>query len=79
MDMIMVGLILAGAVFFTLRSFVRIYRGQKACNCSAGCPCLSGQERFCSATNDEKGIEKGSFLFQPMVCKTLYKEYKEKK
>ncbi len=36
MDMILVSIIVAGALFFTIRSFVKIYKGEKKCACG-GC------------------------------------------
>lgn len=40
MDVIIVGVIVSAAVFFTLRSFIRIYKGEDSCSCG-GCSCRS--------------------------------------
>ena len=42
MDAIIVGVIVTAAVVFTLRSFVKIYKGEDSCQCG-GCSCGSGQ------------------------------------
>lgn len=41
MDNILVGIIVAMALLFCIRSFVKLYRGQGGCNCSSG-NCSSG-------------------------------------
>jgi hypothetical protein len=37
MDNILVGIIVALALAFCIRSFIKIYRGQGGCHCSSGC------------------------------------------
>ena len=38
MDLIIVGIIVAAALVFTVRSFVKIYKGDEKCGCG-GCSC----------------------------------------
>ena len=40
MDQILVALIVAAAVAFTIRGFIRAYKGEGGCKCS-GCSCSS--------------------------------------
>ena len=44
MESILVGVIVGGAVIYSLRRFVKIYRGEKGCSCSNGCSCSSHPE-----------------------------------
>ncbi len=37
MDNLIVGIVVAGALVFCIRSFIKTYRGQGGCNCSSGC------------------------------------------
>lgn len=37
MDIIIVGIIVAATVFFTLKRLVRLYKGEGGCSCSEGC------------------------------------------
>ncbi|MFO7748813.1 MAG: FeoB-associated Cys-rich membrane protein [Desulfobacteraceae bacterium] len=52
MDMIIVCAVVAGALFFILRRFIKIYRGETGCQCasSSSCPskttCCSGKSGF---------------------------------
>lgn len=39
MELLIVGIIVGGAIFFTLRSFVNMYKGDSGCACSGGCAC----------------------------------------
>jgi hypothetical protein len=41
MDIVIVGIIVAGAVIFSVRSFVKIYKGEGDCSCGTGCSCSS--------------------------------------
>jgi len=41
MDLIIVGIIVAGAVFFSVRSFIKIFKGKGDCSCGIGCSCFS--------------------------------------
>jgi hypothetical protein len=41
MDIIIVGIIVTGAVIFSVRSFVKIYKGEGDCSCGKGCSCSS--------------------------------------
>jgi hypothetical protein len=41
MDNILVGIIVLAAVIFSIKSFIRTYKGQGGCNCSPGCSCPS--------------------------------------
>ncbi|MBC2703424.1 FeoB-associated Cys-rich membrane protein [Desulfobacula sp.] len=41
MDEIIVGIIVAGAVAFTIKSFINTYQGKKSCDCGTGCSCAS--------------------------------------
>ncbi len=47
MDIIIVGIIVAGAVIFSVRSFVKIYKGEGDCSCGTGCSCSS--KNLCSS------------------------------
>jgi hypothetical protein len=59
MDNILVGIIVAGALFFCIRSFVRTYRGQGECNCSSGCGCSSREKQIsCSQGRPFKPLNK---------------------
>jgi hypothetical protein len=44
MDTIIVGIIIAAAVIFTFRRFVRIYKGDSSCDCDTGCSRSSKNE-----------------------------------
>jgi len=37
MDIIIVTIIVACAIIFTLKSFFKIYKGEKSCGCCSGC------------------------------------------
>ena len=41
MDSIIVGVIVIGAVIFSVRSFIKTYKGEGDCSCSEGCSCFS--------------------------------------
>jgi hypothetical protein len=41
MDEIIVGIILAGAIVFAIKNFIKTYQGKKLCNCSSGGSCAS--------------------------------------
>lgn len=41
MELLFVISIVSAAVFFTVRGFVRIYRGEVSCGCASGCSCAS--------------------------------------
>ena len=41
MDSVIVGIIIIGAVFFTIRSFIRTYKGESDCSCKNGCSSCS--------------------------------------
>ncbi len=42
MDLIIVGIIVAGAILFSVRSFVKIYKGEGGCDgCGTGSSCTS--------------------------------------
>ncbi len=43
MDLIIVGIIVAVAVAFSVRSFIKIYKGEGDCSCSPGCSCSSSR------------------------------------
>jgi len=45
MENIIVGLVVAAALIFSLRSFVRIYKGDGACGC--GCACSPLDKACC--------------------------------
>jgi len=47
MDEIIVGIIVAGAIIFAIKNFIRTYQGKKSCNCSSGGSCAS--KRTCSS------------------------------
>ncbi|MCP4721527.1 MAG: FeoB-associated Cys-rich membrane protein [Desulfobacteraceae bacterium] len=57
MDNILVGIIVAAAVFFSIRSFVRTYKGEGGCNCSRSCS--SGKKNGnCNQSQPFKIIDK---------------------
>lgn len=61
MDNIFVGIIVAMALLFCIRSFVKLYRGQGGCNCSSGCGCGCGikdKTGHCSQGQPFKIIDK---------------------
>lgn len=39
MDLIIVFIIVAAATGFTIRSFIKMYKGEGGCSCDAGCSC----------------------------------------
>jgi len=41
MDSIIVGIIVIAAVVFSVRSFVKTYKGEGDCSCGGGCSCSS--------------------------------------
>jgi hypothetical protein len=41
MDSIIVGIIVIAAVAFSIRSFVKTYKGDGGCSCDGGCDCSS--------------------------------------
>jgi hypothetical protein len=41
METIIVGIIVAGAIFFSVRSFIKMYKGEGDCSCGTGCSCSS--------------------------------------
>jgi hypothetical protein len=53
MDILIVGIIVAIAVFFSARSVIKIFTGEKSCGCGGGCAC-SG-EAACEATDKTAG------------------------
>ncbi|RLB87014.1 MAG: FeoB-associated Cys-rich membrane protein [Deltaproteobacteria bacterium] len=62
MDNILVGIIVAMALLFCIRSFIKIYRGQGGCNCSSGnCSSSCGTREktgHCSQVQPFKIIDK---------------------
>jgi hypothetical protein len=52
MELIIVIAIVLAALFFSVRSFVKIYKGEDSCNCGSGCSrsskelCNKGSEPF---------------------------------
>ncbi|MBT3387137.1 MAG: FeoB-associated Cys-rich membrane protein [Desulfobacula sp.] len=41
MDKIIVGIIVAGAIVFAIKNFIKTYQGKKSCNCGNGGSCES--------------------------------------
>lgn len=59
MDNILVGIIVAMALLFCIRSFIKTYRGQGGCNCSSGCGCgTKDKTGHCSQGQPFKIIDK---------------------
>ncbi len=59
MDNILVGIIVAMALLFCIRSFIKIYRGQGGCNCSSGSSCGTREKTgHCSQVQPFKIIDK---------------------
>jgi len=59
MDNILVGIIVAGALGFCIRSFIKTYKGQGGCNCSSGGGCSSGGKKaHCSLEQPFKIVDK---------------------
>ncbi len=44
MDIVIVGIIVAGAILFSVRSFVKIYKGEGDCSCGTGCSSCSSND-----------------------------------
>ncbi len=44
MDTIIVGVIVAFAIIFTVLRFVKIYKGEGSCECGGGCSCNAKDE-----------------------------------
>jgi len=53
MDNILVGIIVAGAVVFTIRSFIRTYKGQGECSCSSSCSSCSTSRKASHCSLDQ--------------------------
>jgi len=59
MDNILVGIIVAGALVFCIRKFIKTYKGEGGCNCSSGCGGSSvGKETHCSLEQPFKIVDK---------------------
>ncbi len=43
MDSVIVGIIVIGAVLFTVRSFIKTYKGEGDCSCGDGCSSCSSK------------------------------------
>ena len=43
MDEIIAGIIVAGAIVLTIKSFIKTYQGNKSCGCSTKGSCISKQ------------------------------------
>lgn len=41
MELFIVIAIVSAALFFSVRKFVKIYKGEKSCDCGSGCSCAS--------------------------------------
>ena len=50
MELIIVIAIVSAAAFFSIRSFVRIYKGEDSCGCGSGCSCSS--KDICSQNSE---------------------------
>lgn len=48
MENIIVGIIVAAALVFSIRSFIRIYKGKESCGCGSSCGCDPGPKHCCS-------------------------------
>ncbi|MBA3009659.1 MAG: FeoB-associated Cys-rich membrane protein [Proteobacteria bacterium] len=57
MDTILVGIIVAWALIFSIRSVIKTYKGQGGCNCSGGCT-TKGKEGHCGQGQPFKIIHK---------------------
>ncbi len=44
MDNVIVGIIVAGAIVLSIRSFVKICRGEGGCGCETGCSSCSSND-----------------------------------
>ncbi|MCG8683697.1 MAG: FeoB-associated Cys-rich membrane protein [Desulfobacterales bacterium] len=53
MESLIVGLIVAAALYFCIRSFVKTYKGEGECGCGTGCACSPSEKANC---NQEKNI-----------------------
>jgi hypothetical protein len=51
MENILVGLIVGGALVFSLRSFIKIYKGEGDCSCGSACGCSSAEQQNCGKTS----------------------------
>lgn len=47
MENLIVGLIVAAALFFSVRSFIRIYNGKGSCGCGDSCGCDTSGKACC--------------------------------
>lgn len=47
METILVGIIVALALAFCVRSFIRIYRGEASCGCGSSCECSPDKKECC--------------------------------
>jgi len=48
MELIIVTAIVFAALFFSLRRFVKIYKGADSCECGSGCSCSGSSKIDCS-------------------------------
>jgi len=44
MDSLIVGIIVLAAVIFSVRSFIKTYKGEGGCSCGTGCSCSSKED-----------------------------------
>lgn len=60
MDNIIVGLIVAAALIFSIRSLIKAYKGEGGCNCSSSCGGCSGggSQDDCDSDQPFKVIQK---------------------
>jgi len=48
MDLIIVGIIVSGAILFSVRSFVKTFKGEGKCGCGTGC-CSCSSKNLCGS------------------------------
>ncbi len=47
MENLLVGIIVAGALAFCIRSFVKMYKGEGECGCGSSCGCSPSEKACC--------------------------------
>ncbi len=56
MENLLVGVIVAGALAFCIRSFVKLYKGEGECGCASSCGCSVSEKACCG--QDKKFLHK---------------------
>lgn len=58
MENLVVWIIVAGALMFTIKGFIKTYKGDGGCGCSGSCGGCSGQSRDNTCDTDHPFLKK---------------------